>query len=155
MVDPVKNPTSAPTPTKAANPSAKASEPLSSTPFVLFGQLRRDVMVLGKFNFEADAETAAETAVKEGRAQEAFVVPTLSYFTASGRNWQATDFGIAHEASRGVPLNPNAGEQEAQDDPNAQPAESISGNIKANIEAQQAASGDEGSKLVEKPKEGA
>jgi hypothetical protein len=93
---------------------------------VLFGRLRRDTMILlVDAQGELDMEKEAEKAVREGRAQEAFVVEASSYFTASDINWDPEGTNARSAPASVPPLNPGAGEQETTDQSSAVPATTL------------------------------
>lgn len=109
---------------------------------ILFGTLRRDVMVLGVFDSDDDNDPAAEAtkAVEQGRAQTAFTVLAESFASASDVNWGNPDthtVGRTEPASSVPALNPATGgeddprhdEQEVLDESDAAPVTSIRENI--------------------------
>lgn len=85
---------------------------------ILFGRLRRDIMLLGT---DADGETdlvqIAKDAVSQGRAAEAFIVEASAYFTEASISWDPEGTNLASEVASIPPLNPGQGEQESVDDP--------------------------------------
>lgn len=88
--------------------------------FVVFGKLRRETIILGSFDSVSDATKLAEDAVREGRASETFVIAASAAFSESNINFANPDAARASipvAPARSVPLNPNAGEQPAEPDP--------------------------------------
>lgn len=91
---------------------------------LLFGYLRRDVMLLGVYDLSdssdpTDVSTVAQTAVEQGRAQTAWTITVDSFATASDVKWANPDGHTVtghHETASSVPaLNPLNGEQETTD----------------------------------------
>lgn len=86
---------------------------------ILFGKLRRDVMILAhsaEGDDATDMKEAAEAAIRQGRAEEVFVVEASFYMAASGIAWGNIDAPIerAQELPSSVPLL-NPGSSSAQE----------------------------------------
>jgi hypothetical protein len=126
----------------------------SKLTFLVIGKLRRDVMILGTHDNESDAAHDAEEAVKQGRAQESFVLVAGYAFSASDRPWVNPDNGggftvnfpgdqtpATDPSIPPVGLNPEGPEDEqplapaeAEAEGEAREPESIEGNRQANAE---------------------
>lgn len=93
-----------------------------TTKFVLIGYLRKDLYFFDALTGDEDNfSTAAEDAVKQGRAQSAFVLKAEQWATASEIAWDNPDqhhvSAVSERPSSVPPLNPGAGEQESLDKP--------------------------------------
>lgn len=86
---------------------------------VLIGRLRRDLMLLGREGDQPEElsfEDFAKLAVKQGRAEQVFILEASSIFSASEIAWANVDGGKDTPASLPA-LNPESGEQESRDEP--------------------------------------
>lgn len=127
--------TPAPTPNADGTATSKAggqfSEPQER--FILFGQLRRDTMILAHGTDRDELATNAESAVREGRAATAFLVKAEGFFSEAEVDFRPTPSAAPtqyfDEADNRVPLlNPSTGEQAAdaaQADPGSAPTAPI------------------------------
>jgi hypothetical protein len=110
---------------------------------ILFGYLRRDLMYLGNDANHTednpwDSEEQVNLAVKQGRAQIAFVVEAEAFASASDVNWANPDTHVVtgrSERPSSVPaLNPHHGEQEQLSEEGASPETTIRENIREHSE---------------------
>lgn len=122
---------------------SKAKDPIhpqaGQARFICLGALRRDTMILGSSEDQEEMAKLGEEAVKQGRASETFVLAVIAYNSETHQNWRNPDFfaigtPTAGEVAGGIPgqggpdekaqlplLNPGAGPQQTDEDPNKSP----------------------------------